>query len=110
VAAALEARGASTLTAPSAAAALATLLRESPHVLLADIGMPEVDGYELLRCLRLLKPDEGGLVPAAALTAYASKEDRRRVLEAGFQAHIAKPVEPAQLAAVVSRLASRRRP
>jgi CheY-like chemotaxis protein len=68
--------------------------------------MPEVDGYQLLRSVRQLSPDEGGLVPMAALTAYASMEERLRVLEAGFQAHIAKPVDPAELAIVVSRLAS----
>jgi signal transduction histidine kinase len=106
VGAALERCGASILTAHSAAAALAALMRETPHVLLADIAMPEVDGYQLLRSVRQLSPDEGGLVPMAALTAYASMEERLRVLEAGFQAHIAKPVDPAELAIVVSRLAS----
>jgi signal transduction histidine kinase/ActR/RegA family two-component response regulator len=108
VATALERCGASTVTAASAAAALAILMRETPHVLLADIAMPEADGYELLRSVRRLRSDEGGLVPVAALTAYASREDRFRALEAGFDAHISKPVDPAELAAVVSRLAKSR--
>jgi signal transduction histidine kinase/ActR/RegA family two-component response regulator len=108
VATALERCGASTVTAASAAAALAILVRGTPDVLLADIAMPEADGYELLRSVRRLRADEGGLVPAAALTAYASREDRLRVLDAGFEAHISKPVDPAELAAVVSRLAHSR--
>jgi CheY-like chemotaxis protein len=109
VATALERCGASTATAESAAAALGIFLRETPHVVLADIAMPETDGYDLLRSIRLLRSDEGDIIPVAALTAYASQEDRLRALEAGFEAHIPKPVDPAELAAVVSRLAKSRR-
>jgi CheY-like chemotaxis protein len=70
--------------------------------------MPEVDGYEFMRKVRSLKPDEGGRIPAAALTAFARSEDRTRALRAGYQTHVAKPVEPAELTAVVASLAVRR--
>jgi hypothetical protein len=76
-----------------------------PDVLLSDIGMPGEDGYELIRRVRELPPDRGGRTPAAALTAFARGEDRRRALRAGFQMHLAKPVEIQELAAVVASLA-----
>jgi CheY-like chemotaxis protein len=77
-----------------------------PHVLVADIGMPEEDGYSLMRRVRGLPATEGGSIPAAALTAYARAEDRERALSSGFQEHVPKPVPPEQLAAVVATLAS----
>jgi CheY-like chemotaxis protein len=77
-------------------------------VLVADIGMPGEDGYSLIARVRALGADSGGGVPAAALTAYAREQDRERALAAGFQTHIAKPVEPATLTATVARLAGRR--
>jgi CheY-like chemotaxis protein len=79
-----------------------------PDVLLSDIGMPREDGYDLIHRVRSLPHKEGGSIPAAALTAYATSEDRLRVLTAGFQTHIAKPVEPMELTAVVAILAGKR--
>jgi len=73
----------------------------------SDIGMPEEDGYSLIRQIRALPDDRGGRIPAAALTAYAGAEDRKRALLAGFQLHIPKPVEPTELVAVVATLAGR---
>ena len=74
-------------------------------MLVSDIGMPGEDGYALIRRVRALGPDRGGQVPAAALTAYAKGEDGQRVLSAGFQVHLPKPVQPADLANVVATLA-----
>ena len=93
--------------AASAGEALKALERETPHVLVSDIGMPGEDGYELIRRVRLLPPERGGNIPAAALTAYAREDDRIRALLTGFQIHIPKPVNPAELAAVVATLAGR---
>jgi CheY-like chemotaxis protein len=77
-------------------------------VLVSDIAMPEEDGYYLIRELRGRAPDEGGTTPAVALTAYAREEDRQRALAAGFQSHLAKPVEPCDLAAAIAQLAPER--
>jgi CheY-like chemotaxis protein len=71
---------------------------------LSDIGMPDEDGYALIRQVRNLPPDRSGTIPAASLTAYAGAEDRRRALLAGFNMHVPKPVEPAELLAVVASL------
>ena len=75
-------------------------------MVLSDIGMPGEDGYEFLAKLRQLSDAEGGDTPAVALTAFARAEDRRRALMAGFQMHLPKPVEPAELLAVVFNLRS----
>lgn len=83
------------------------IARYQPHVLISDIGMPGEDGYSLMRRLRHLPPEQGGQIPAIALTAYARAEDRIQALEAGFQQHIPKPVNPDKLAAVVSELAGK---
>ena len=91
----------------SAAEALAMLPRVRPHVLVSDIGMPRTDGYELMRTLRSRGPAEGGLTPALALTAYASAEDRGRALAAGYQRHLAKPVDPNDLLDAIVDLADR---
>ena len=96
--------GAQVVVAGSAAAALAEMQRAKPDVLVSDIAMPGEDGYDLIRKVRALEPAQGGLVPALALTAYASVEDRTRALEAGYQMHLAKPVEPAKLTSVVASL------
>jgi CheY-like chemotaxis protein len=69
--------------------------------------MPFEDGYELMRKIRAREPERGGLIPALALSAYARSEDARRALEAGYQAHVAKPVEPAELATAVASLVGR---
>ena len=105
----LEHAGAVVATADSADAAV-RLLREGPaDVLVSDIGMPGADGYEFVGRVRALPASEGGRVPAVALTAYATEEDRRRALDAGFEEHIAKPVEPSDLVAAVAALAGRAR-
>ncbi len=87
--------------------ALASFDRAVPDVLLSDIGVPGEDGYSLIRKVRAREAALGGDVPAAALTAYARAEDRLRALEAGYQTHLAKPVDPAELIATVARLAGR---
>jgi PAS domain S-box-containing protein len=89
----------------SASAAMNALSRESFDVLISDIGLPDEDGYSLIERIRTLDRSAGGRVPAIALTAFARTEDRTRALRAGFQAHVAKPVEPAELLAIVASLA-----
>ena len=91
----------------TAAEAVEAVRRLRPDVLLSDIEMPCEDGYDLISRVRALGPEEGGNTPAAALTAYARVEDRTRALRAGFQQHLPKPVEPAELVAVVANLAGR---
>ena len=93
--------------AKTAAEALEAVRRERPDVLLSDVEMAGEDGYGLIAKVRALPPEEGGNTPAAALTAYARVEDRTRALRAGFQLHVPKPVEPAELVAVVMNLAKR---
>jgi CheY-like chemotaxis protein len=99
--------GAEVLTAATAEEALATVERERPHVLVSDIGMPNVDGYELLRRVRALGSAGGGTLPAIALTAFARSEDRTRALRAGFLVHVSKPVEPSELVASVASVSGR---
>jgi signal transduction histidine kinase/ActR/RegA family two-component response regulator len=94
-------------TVGSAAEALRAVEDARPDVLVSDIGMPDVDGYELLRRIRALGPSPGGHLPAIALTAFARSEDRTRALRAGFLAHVAKPVEPAELLATVASVVGR---
>ena len=103
----LEDRKASVQTAGSAAEALTLLQAERPNVLVSDIGMPEEDGYSLIRRVRALKPKEGGTTPAIALTAYARAEDRLKAIMAGFQMHVSKPVNSVELLALVATLAGR---
>jgi CheY-like chemotaxis protein len=92
----------------SAGEALKAVEQLHPDVFLCDIEMPGTDGYDLLRRLRSLGPERGGDTPAAALTAHNGPEDRQRALETGFQLHVAKPVNAAELAAAVECLAHRR--
>ncbi|MFO0606473.1 MAG: ATP-binding protein [Polyangiales bacterium] len=94
-------------TAASAEEALASFRRAPPDVLVSDIGMPGEDGYALIRRVRALPSEEGGDVPAVAVTAYSSMADRSRALLAGFSMHVAKPVEPAELLVVLARAAGR---
>jgi CheY-like chemotaxis protein len=96
-----------THAADSAKEAYQLLLNERPDVIVSDIGMPGEDGFTLIRRIRQLSTEEGGKTPAIALTAFASAEDRARVLLAGFQVHLAKPVDPVELAALVASLAGR---
>ncbi|MFP5288358.1 MAG: ATP-binding protein, partial [Thermoanaerobaculia bacterium] len=103
----LERCGAEVKTAGSALEAIAALEEYRPDVLVSDIGMPEEDGYVLIRKVRALSAERGGRTPAVALTAYARVEDRLQALSAGYNMHVAKPVEPAELAVVISSLVSR---
>jgi len=97
--------GAEVAVARSAEEALDRVARgPPPAVIVSDIGMPDVDGHELARRLRALPPERGGRTPAVALTAFARPEDRLRALAAGFQVHVAKPVDPAELLATVAGL------
>ena len=107
VAMVLREAGAETREADSASSALAAMDREVSDVLVSDIAMPLEDGYRLLHELRSRGPDDGGSIPAVALTAFTRREDVDRAIDAGFQLHLAKPVEPADLVAAVHRLAKR---
>src|SRR5215204_702706 len=100
----LQQHGADVVTVESAASALAELSQSKPDVIISDIAMAGQSGYELIRKVRSLGPDAGGHIPAVALTAYAGVADRRRALLAGFQTHLAKPVEPDDLIAVILSL------
>jgi len=104
----LEDRGARVRIAGSVAEALDKMREEKPDLVVTDIGMPIEDGYVLIRKIRALQPSEGGAVPAIALTAYARVEDRMKTMLAGFQMHVAKPVEPAELTTIIASLAGRR--
>lgn len=101
---ALERDGADVRAAGSAAEALGAIDELNPDILVSDIAMPGEDGYELIRQLRSRERSHGRRLPAVALTAYARTEDRERALLAGYQEHLAKPVEPARLSAVVADL------
>ena len=103
----LEGFGAQVSVADSGQAALSLLFAQRPDVLIADLGMPGMDGYALIEQVRALDPDFGGLTPAVAVTAYASPQDRLRALQAGYQNHVAKPVEAEELAIVIASLAGR---
>ena len=105
---AITRRGAEVKTCESAREALEILQQWQPDVLLSDIGMPDEDGYSLIKKVRALPPERGGHTPAAAFTAYALEDDRARVLAAGYQVHIAKPSSSAELVSTVAHLASTR--
>jgi CheY-like chemotaxis protein len=95
------------MTADGAAEGLKMLRSERPDILVSDIGMPQMDGYDFMRQVRSLPVQEGGKTPAIALTAFARSEDRTRAMLAGYQVHIAKPIEPQELLATVGSLAGR---
>ncbi len=103
----LEECSARVATAATADEALRLVEAERPDVLVTDIGMPETDGFELLRRVRALGQMRGGRVPAIALTAFARSEDRTRALRAGFLVHVSKPVDPIELVATVASVAGR---
>lgn len=105
VAKVLESRGAKVTTAACVREALELLRQSPPHVLVSDIGLPDEDGYDLIRKVRELEGQEARSIPALALTAFAREEDSQRSLAAGFQQHASKPIEPNRLAALVDRLA-----
>jgi PAS domain S-box-containing protein len=96
--------GATVTAATSATEVLEILSRADADILVSDIGLPEMDGYDLIQRIRRGEPAKGAGVPAIALTAYAGPGDRSRAFRAGFQAHLAKPVEPPELAAAIARL------
>ncbi|WP_404785136.1 response regulator [Altericista sp. CCNU0014] len=93
--------GAEVRTTGVAAEFLSTLVSFRPDIAISDIGMPDVDGYTLLRMIRSLPPEKGGRVPAIALTAYAGEKNRQKAIAADFQKHVSKPIEPNQLVAEV---------
>jgi CheY-like chemotaxis protein len=102
----LEDWGAKVTAVPGVPEALEALGRERPNVVLSDIQMPGEDGYALIRKVRALPADRGGQTPAAALTGLTTAEDRARVLEAGFQYHVAKPIDARRLVEIVTTLAA----
>jgi PAS domain S-box-containing protein len=103
----LEQYGARVRAVASAPEALEEIALWKPDLLLSDIGMPEMDGYMLIRKIRALAPEGGGQIPAIALTAYAGETNRERIISAGFQKHVTKPVESVQLAAAIAELAKK---
>jgi CheY-like chemotaxis protein len=103
----LRRAGAEVTATSSADAALGELGRVRPDVIVADIGMPGTDGYELIGKVRRSDAARGGDTPAVALTAYAGEADRARALRAGYQAHLAKPVEPRALVDAIVEVAGR---
>ena len=103
----LKRYGAKVTSTKSAKEALGVFDGELPDLLISDIGMPDEDGYELIRKLRSAPPDKGGLTPAIALTGYASHKDRERALAAGYHQHIAKPVEQSDMIAAIAALVGR---
>jgi CheY-like chemotaxis protein len=103
----LEIIGVQVKAAASANEALQTFAEWRPDILVSDIGMPAEDGYSLIRKVRALPPEQGGNVPAAALTGYASEEDYLEALSAGYHSRIKKPVDLEELIAVVASLTGR---
>lgn len=96
--------GMKTTVAASAADALEKILQVKPDVLISDVGLPGEDGYELMRKIRALSPEQGGTVPAVALTGYASLQDRTHALKVGYQEHLSKPVDIDKLVELVKGL------
>jgi PAS domain S-box-containing protein len=103
----LKRYGAKVTATKSAKEALSVFAGELPDVMISDIGMPEHDGYELIRKLRAMPPEKGGRTPAIALTGYASRKDRERALAEGYHQHIAKPIEQAEIIAAIAKLVGR---
>ena len=99
--------GADVVDSRSTDDALREVARRRPDVLVSDIEMPGQDGYSLVRKLRALSPEQGGKIPAVALTAFGRPEDRIRSLQAGFNLHLTKPVDPAELIASVASMLGR---
>jgi CheY-like chemotaxis protein len=102
----LTEQGANVTLFDSADSALAAIAKSRPTVIVSDVGMPGIDGYQMMRTLRAGEPRESR-IPALALTAFARAEDRKRALIAGFQAHLAKPFDVAELVLLVADLVGR---
>jgi hypothetical protein len=100
----LELFGAKTVSAASSSEGLQQMMQFKPDVVVSDIGMPNEDGYEFIEKVRSLPRDQGGNVPAVALTAFARQEDRHQAIAAGFQIHVAKPIEPLSLVSIIRTL------
>ena len=107
IAAILEGRGAAVTAVATVREALAAVERGTARVVVSDIAMPSEDGYGFIEQLRALPPDRGGTLPAIALTAHAGLNERQRILAAGFDEYLAKPIEPRELGAVVADAAAR---
>jgi CheY-like chemotaxis protein len=101
--------GADVITASSAEAAMGALAQEGPRpdLIVSDIAMPGEDGYSLMRRVRALDPEQGGRIPAIAVTAYSRTEDRVQAMTAGFQMHISKPVNASELAHAITSIIGR---
>jgi NO-binding membrane sensor protein with MHYT domain/CheY-like chemotaxis protein/nitrogen-specific signal transduction histidine kinase len=106
----LQHSGARIMAASSAGTALALLEREQPDVIVSDIGMPDVDGFELMRRIRRRSAGAGGAIPAIALTAFTRQDDRAKALQAGFNDYLAKPVEPSLLVTHIAQAVGQRGP
>ncbi|MEH2259534.1 AAA family ATPase [Nostoc sp.] len=100
----LEQYGATVTVVASAIEALTALSQSQPNLIISDIGMPEMDGYMLMRQIRSLEPEQGGIIPAIALTAYAGEMDHQQAIAVGFQQHISKPVDPEELVKAIASL------
>jgi CheY-like chemotaxis protein len=105
----LKRQGAEVTSAASVADAFRLFSERRPDVLVSDIGMPDEDGYELIRKIRALSTEESRSVPALAVTGYATRKDRERSLSAGYQQHMAKPIEQDDLIAAIARLLEKRK-
>jgi CheY-like chemotaxis protein len=103
----LQQFGATVTAVASVRKALWAIEKSPPDVLVSDLGMPEEDGYTLIRELRNLEPEIGGQIPAIALTACTTQQDSTRALESGFEMYVTKPVEPANLIDAIAKLAQR---
>jgi signal transduction histidine kinase/ActR/RegA family two-component response regulator len=104
----LQHSGATIMAASNAGTALALLEREQPDVIVSDIGMPDIDGFELMRRIRRRTAGAGGAIPAIALTAFTRQDDRRKAIQAGFDDYLAKPVEPGSLVAHIAQAVGQR--
>jgi signal transduction histidine kinase/CheY-like chemotaxis protein len=104
----LQHSGATTMAASNAGTALALLEREQPDVIVSDIGMPDIDGFELMRRIRRRAAGAGGAIPAIALTAFTRQDDRGKAIQAGFDDYLAKPVEPGSLVARIAQAVAQR--
>jgi CheY-like chemotaxis protein len=103
----LEQYGIETFAVESAAKAYAEISRNPPDILISDVGMPGEDGFELIKKIRQLPPENGGNVPAIALTGYVSRQDRAHALSIGYQEHLAKPVDTEKLLELVKNFVSK---